>query len=98
VAVQSLRLVVSDLESSLPLGSSSEVEVKLAGSLLCRFPFLRSSRGFLLAGLAAIVAALDISRDVRIRLFLLRKSSIGISGTSIHLDYLSNSVDALATF
>lgn len=34
VAVQSLRLVVSDLESSLPLGSSSEVEVKLAGSLL----------------------------------------------------------------
>jgi hypothetical protein len=37
MAVQSLRLVVSDLESSLPLGSSSEAEAKLAGSLLGAF-------------------------------------------------------------
>lgn len=37
MAVQSLRFMVSDLESSLPLGSFSEAEAKLAGSLLGAF-------------------------------------------------------------
>jgi hypothetical protein len=37
MAIQSLKLEASDLESSLPLGSSSEAEAKLAGSLLGAF-------------------------------------------------------------